>query len=267
MDAPIPHLNLDDINLQERIGKGNVSVFKATYKGENIAVKKMDCDKNEIVPEVQVHSSLPPHPNVLPLCGFAHSSDGFTTYICMELADMSLHHYLHAEREKKKKPSLQQSTKWASQIASGMHHLHQHELVHRDLKSANVLLFEKEDVVKLCDFGSAKQQECTATMTTMTGTHRWMAPELNQRAAAKVNPRCCDAFSYGMILYEIFAQEIPFSNIKDSIDVVYQIRSGDRPSIPYKAPQFIKDLMQCCWEQEPSNRPTFDVILQVRRSK
>ena len=71
----------------------------------------------------------------------------------MELGDKSLHHYLHTE---KKKPSLQQSTKWAMQIARGMDHIHEHGLVHCDLKSANVLLFEKEDITKICDFGSAQ---------------------------------------------------------------------------------------------------------------
>ena len=259
MDTSIPHLNLEDIDLQERIGKGTVSVYRATWAGEDIAVKKMDCDKNQILREVEVHNSLPPHPNVLPLLGVAHSNDGFTIYICMELADTSLHHYLHTA---KKKPSLPQSTKWAVQIARGMHHLHQHGLAHRDLKSANVLLFEKQDAMKVCDFGSARNLDGTATMTAMTGTLRWMAPEFNNTASTKVNQRC-DVFSYGMVLYEIFSHEVPFPDIKEAIDVIISIRSGQRPSIPEEVPQYIKDLMQFCWKQDPHDRPTFEVVLQV----
>ena len=224
-----------------------------------MAVKKMDCDINEIPDEVEIQSSLPPHPNVLPLLGVAHSRDGFTIYVCMELADKSLHHYLHTE---KKKPSLQQSTKWAVQIARGMLHIHQKGLAHRDLKSANVLLFEKEDITKVCDFGSARIFERTATITAMAGTYRWMAPEFNDTASAKYNQRC-DVFSYGMVLYELFAHEIPYSDIGDNVTVASSVRDGKRPPIPPDLPLYIKSLMQSCWEQKPADRPTFEKILQV----
>ena len=224
-----------------------------------IAVKKMDCDQYEIPREVTVQSNLPSHPNILPLLGITHSSDGFTIYICMDLADTSLHHYLHKE---KKKPTLQQSTEWAIQIARGMHHIHQHGVAHRDLKSANVLLFEKKGIVKICDFGSARPLENTATPTGMTGTYRWMAPEFNDQATTKVNQRC-DVFSYGMVLFEIFTHELPFSDLDDGV-VLSRIRDGERPSIPPELPSYIQMLMHSCWEHKPRDRPTFEQILQVR---
>ena len=227
--------------------------------GKAIAVKKLDCDKNEIPHEVEIQRNLPPHPNVLPLEGVMHNKDGFSIYICMELADKSLHHYLHTE---KKKPSLQQSTKWAMQIARGMLHIHQQGLAHRDLKSENVLLFEKENVVKLCDFGSARVLEHTTTVSGMRGTIRWMAPEFNDKASTKVNQRC-DAFSYGMVLYEIFAHQIPFIEISNHVVVATSILEGKRPSIPPKVPLYIKQLMESCWKHEPRDRPTFEEILQV----
>ena len=255
----LSHFKLKDINLGQRIGKGNVPVYKATMAGKAMAVKKMDCGKNEIPLEVEVNNILPPHPNVLPLLGVAHSKDGFSIYICMELADKSLYHYLHTE---KMKPSLQQSTNWAIQIASGMNHIHECGLAHRDLKSSNVLLFEREDVAKVCDFGSARVLERTATVTGMTGTYRWMAPEFNDKADTRVNRRC-DVFSYGMVLYEIFAQEIPFSDIDEDIDAATGIREGKRPSIPTEIPLYIKVLMQSCWKHNPYCRPYFQRILLV----
>ena len=226
---------------------------------EAIAVKKMDCDKNEIPREVEVHSNLPPHRNILPLLGIAHSNDGFSLYICVELADKSLYHYLHTE---KRKPSARQSTKWAVQIAQGMRHIHRHGLAHRDLKSANVLLFEKDDILKLCDFGSARVMEHTTTVTGMTGTYRWMAPEFNDKADTKVNQRC-DVFSYGMVLYELFTGEIPFSGVDDDVKVAMSIRNGKRPSIPSDVPRHVKKLLQSCWKNKPHDRPTFDGVLQV----
>ena len=209
MNTPsISRLDLMSITLEERIGHGNVSVFKAKMGGKAIAVKRMKCYENEIPREVEIHSNLPPHPNVLPLLGVAQ--DGDMIYICIDLADKSLHHYLHTE---KKKPSPQLSTKWAMQIAKGMHHLHEHGVAHRDLKSANVLLFDNENTAKLCDFGTARALDRTTTVTGMAGTYRWMAPEFNSKGSAKVNQRC-DVFSYGMLLFEIFAHEIPLSNIE-----------------------------------------------------
>ena len=253
----VSHLDLNDINLEKRIGRSNASVFKATLREKAIAVKKIDCDQNELPREVEVHSNLPPHPNVLHLLGVCQDDD--TLYICMELADKSLHHYLHTER---KKPSLEQSTKWALQIASGMNHIHQHGLAHCDLKSANVLLFGDEHIAKVCDFGSARVLERTATVTGMAGTYRWMAPEFDDKASIKVNQRC-DVFSYAMVLYEIFAQEIPFSDIDDTVTVTGHIRKGKRPSIPPGLPSYIKVLIQYCWKQKPHDRPTFEAILGV----
>ena len=98
--SPVPYLDLDGIDLEKRIARGTFPVYKATMEGQVIAVKRMDCDKNELPHEVQVHNNLPPHPNVLSLLGVTHSKDGFDIYICMPLAGKSL-----------------------DQIARGMHHL------------------------------------------------------------------------------------------------------------------------------------------------
>ena len=262
MNSPkLHHFNFSELDLQDRIGHGQFSVYKAKKGGEVIAVKERDCDKNEIPREVEVHSILPPHPNVLPLLGIAHSSDGFTLYICTPLADKSLYKYIHEEGMKL---SLEQGTKWALQIAQGMHHIHQHGLAHRDLKSANVLLFEKDDVLKVCDFGSARVLERTAVQTGMAGTYRWMAPEFNNKATMMANKRC-DVFSYGMVLYEMFAHELPFPD-QDDRQVLHSIRDGARPPIPPELPYHVQKFMEMCWKHRPNHRPTFETILEVNLS-
>ena len=229
--------------------------------GREIAVKKMNCDKGEVPEEVELQQSLSSHPNILPLLGVAHSKDMFTVYILMERADTSLHQYLHTE---KRKPSPQLSLDWAQQIARGLHHIHQHGLAHRDLKSANVLLFEKENIIKICDFGSAKVLDVTATTTGETGTYRWMAPEFLEKSK-KINQRC-DMFSYGMILYEIYAHEVPFSELKSEYKVASFIIDKKRPSIPSKLPKHLKTLMAQCWQHSAYDRPTSSDILTVRPS-
>ena len=229
--------------------------------GRKIAVKKMNCDKDEVPEEVKLQHRLSSHPNILPLLGVSHSKDMFTVYILMERADMSLYQYLHTE---KRKPSPQLSLDWAQQIARGLHHIHQDGLAHRDLKSANVLLFEKENIIKICDFGSAKILDVTAAKTGETGTYRWMAPEFLEKSK-KINKRC-DMFSYGMILYEIYAHEVPFSELKYEHKVVSFIIDKKRPSIPSKLPNYLKTLMAQCWEHNAYERPTSSDILTVRPS-
>ena len=229
--------------------------------GREIAVKKMNCDKDEVPEEVKLQHSLSSHPNILPLLGVSHSKDMFTVYILMERANMSLHQYLYRE---KRKPASQLSLDWAQQIARGLHHIHQHGLAHRDLKSANVLLFENQNILKICDFGSAKVLNVTATKTGEAGTFRWMAPEFIEQSK-KINQRC-DMFSYGMILYEIYAHEVPFSELKSEIEVALFIRDKKRPSIPSKLPKYLKTLIAQCWEHSAYDRPTSSDILMVRPS-
>ena len=225
-------------------------------------MKKMDCDKGEVPEEVELQQSLSSHPNILPLLGVSHSQNMFTVYILMERADMSLHQYLYRE---KRKPSPQLSLNWALQIARGLHHIHQHGLAHRDLKSANVLLFEKENIIKICDFGTAKVLEVTAIKTGEAGTYRWMAPEFFENSVETINQRC-DMFSYGMILFELYVHEVPFAELKFDRDIVSFIRDKKRPSIPSKLPKYLKTLIAQCWEHSAYDRPTSADILTVRPS-
>ena len=237
-------------------------MYEGVKDGQEIAVKIMTCERGKVPEEVKLQQSLSSHPNILPLLGVSHSQNKFQVYILMERADTSLYQYLYTE---KRKPSPQLSLDWAQQIARGLHHIHQHGLAHRDLKSANVLLFEKENIIKICDFGSAKILEVTAKKTAEAGTFRWMAPEFIEKSVKKINKRC-DMFSYGMILFELFTHEVPFADITSEIEAALFIRDKKRPSIPSELPKYLKTLMAQCWEHSAYDRPTSSDILMVRSS-
>lgn len=84
---------------------------------------------------IKIWSSLPQHPNTIIRLGVASSS--FNTYLVTELAtNGSLYKFLYDE---KKKPTVDQSLAWASDTARAMKHLHDHDIIHHDLKSANIL--------------------------------------------------------------------------------------------------------------------------------
>ena len=234
-------------------------MFKAKWKnGRKIAAKSYNGNLLEhSANEVEILASLPQHPNVLRFFGVVISQDGLNSLIVTELAfGGSLYAALHGER--REEPTADQSLGWAFQIASGMEHLHKYKIIHRDLKSPNVLL--SHGYAKLCDFGTARELSKTCLYTGQAGTFRWMAPEIAATIEHAVNNKC-DVFSYGMILYEIYALKIPFADIKGDVQVCFQIMGGKRPPIPAKLPSFLSTLLRDCWSNEPEERPSFERIV------
>ena len=259
-------INLSDLDIgNKRLGKGGFGdVYKGNWKkggGMTVAVKVTRPGDTETIPhEIKVWALLPQHQNIIALIGVAIGKH--VNYIVTELAiNGSLFDYLHI---KKKTPSVEQSLSWASDIAHGMQHLHHHDIIHRDLKSANVLL-TKVWVAKLCDFGTAREATHTTT-TEQAGTYRWMSPEVMRTAVAKINKKC-DLFSYGMIIVELFAHEIPYADLHDNIEVLLSVLSGKRPPIPPALPPYLHDLIKKCWEEDPYLRPSFDDFISKFKPK
>ena len=254
-------INRSDLDIGKGLGEGGFGcVFEGKWKtgGEmTVAIKVMQTREPGVIPEeIKVWDSLPPHRNIIMLIGIA--SVDFTIYIVTELAiNGSLFDYLHKE---KKTPSVNQSLAWASDVACGMKHLHDCDIIHRDLKSANVLLTSRW-VAKLCDFGTARELTHTTT-TEQAGTYRWMSPEIMRSAVAKINKKC-DLFSYGMILVELFAHEIPYADLHDNVEVLFSITKGERPPIPPNLPSCLHDLIKKCWEEDPHLRPSFDDFVKA----
>ena len=256
----------DLIISNKKLGKGGYgAVFEGNWKkigGKRVAIKVVRSSATDLR-EIQVWNSLPSHPNITMLFGVA--STKYSTYIVTELAvNGSLCDYLHSEM---KNPSVDQSLAWASDVAHGMKHLHDHDIIHRDLKSANILL-SSAWVAKLCDFGTARELMHTTT-TELAGTYRWMPPEIMRAAEARINKKC-DLFSYGMILYELFAHKKPYADLDGDVEVVTKVLAGKRPSIPRTLPRYLRQLLKSCWKEDPSQRPTFDdfcTSLQSQKNK
>lgn len=144
-------------------------------------------------------------------------------------------------------------------VANAMHFLHLQGIIHRDLKSMNVLLDSKY-YPRICDFGIARiYRETPQIMTVNIGTPHWMAPEaLNGEKYGFP----FDVYSYGMLLYELLTEKIPWENVNQEVVMRLVMIEGKRPQIPQKTPQQLKDLIEKCWAQNPDERPTFEYIYE-----
>eukprot|EP00727_Mastigamoeba_balamuthi_P005961 m51a1_g1985 putative pas domain-containing protein tyrosine kinase (696) ;mRNA; r:1140065-1153448 len=113
-------------------------------------------------------------------------------------------------------------------VCNAMTYLHKCNVVHRDLKSTNILLSSKM-VVKVSDFGLAAIKTANK-ISTLCGAIAWMAPEVISNGEYS---EASDVYSFGVVMHEILSCEMPFNGL-DKIAVVQEIMEGRRPVIPKK---------------------------------
>lgn len=268
-------LNSEEIDILEEIGDGVTSVvFKGMYNGHLVAVKEMSQNPNAMTPKARLNLERElgilqsvSHPNLVTFLG-ADEQCGkvrIVTDFCGGGAAFDLLHNTDIDL------SWRQKSQMLNDVAAAMTYLHafQPPIIHRDLKSLNLLL--KNEVltnkdpaeVKVTDFGLSRMIEehggGAAVMTKNAGTCHWMAPEVfgGNHYDCKV-----DVYSYSMILYEIVCQVIPFGSVPAN-KLGLRVVRGDRPDLgelPTECPIQLCNLMMKCWAQEPSNRPDFPTI-------
>jgi len=144
----------------------------------------------------------------------------------------------------------------AIDAAKGMEYLHSLQIMHRDLKSKNMLV-DRYNNVKLCDFGLCKVKTNDLN-TGGLGTISWMAPEVlsHENYSEKA-----DVYSFGVILWELLTCEEPFNDVP-IFSVPVMVTKGERPPIPKDCPSLFKKLIKSCWSQSPKSRPDFKNIIQ-----
>ncbi|XP_015206748.1 mitogen-activated protein kinase kinase kinase 9 [Lepisosteus oculatus] len=268
---PLHLLEIDfsELALEEIIGVGGFGkVYRALWRGLEVAVKAARRDPDEEVgqtlesvrQEAKLFAMLR-HPNIMGLVGVCLLEPNLC--LVMEFArGGSLNRVLSGKRIP---PHM--LVDWAVQIASGMHYLHCQAIVpiiHRDLKSSNILILEKVEnadlgnkTLKITDFGLAREWHRTTKMSA-AGTYAWMAPEVIRSSTFS---KGSDVWSYGVLLWELLTGEVPFRGI-DGLAVAYGVAMNKLAlPIPTTCPEPFAKLMEDCWNPDPHSRPTFTSIL------
>ncbi|KAG6646382.1 serine/threonine-protein kinase STY17-like isoform X3 [Carya illinoinensis] len=254
-------IDVRQLKTGNKVGSGSFGdLYKGTYFSQEVAIKVLKPERvnrrmlGEFSQEVYIMRKVR-HKNVVQFIG-ACTQPPNLCIVTEFMSRGSVYDFLHKQRGVFKLPSL---LKAAIDISKGMNYLHQNKIIHRDLKTANLLMDENE-VIKVADFGVARVQAQSGVMTAETGTYRWMSPEVIEHKAYDLK---ADVFSFGIVLWELLTGELPYSNLTPLQAAVGVVQQGLRPSIPKNTRPRLAELCERCWHQDAAQRPEFFEIVEI----
>ncbi|XP_051868161.1 mitogen-activated protein kinase kinase kinase 4 isoform X2 [Pristis pectinata] len=154
---------------------------------------------------------------------------------------------------------------YTKQITTAINVLHEHGIVHRDIKGANIFL-TSSGLIKLGDFGcSVKLKNIAQTMpgevNSTLGTAAYMAPEVITRAKGEGHGRAADVWSLGCVLVEMVTGKRPWHEYEHNFQIMYKVGMGHKPPIPERLSPEGKDFLSHCLESDPKHRWTSSQLL------
>uniref|UniRef100_A0A8D3DEG1 Mitogen-activated protein kinase kinase kinase 4 n=1 Tax=Scophthalmus maximus TaxID=52904 RepID=A0A8D3DEG1_SCOMX len=231
--------------------------------GELMAMKEIRFQPNdhktikETADELKIFEGIK-HPNLVRYFGVELHREEM--YIFMEYCD-------EGTLEEVSRLGLQEHVirLYSKQTTTAINVLHEHGIVHRDIKGANIFL-TSSGLIKLGDFGcSVKLRNNTHTMpgevNSTLGTAAYMAPEVITRAKGEGHGRAADIWSLGCVLIEMVTGKRPWHEYEHNFQIMYKVGMGHKPPIPEKLSTEGKDFLGHCLESEPKRRWTASMLL------
>ncbi|KAM0035083.1 putative dual-specificity kinase TKL-Pl-4 family [Helianthus debilis subsp. tardiflorus] len=261
------------------------TVHRGVYDGIDVAVKLLDWGEEGHRTEAEIQSLRAAftqevavwhkldHPNVTKFIGATMGSAelniqtdngqiSMPSNICCVVVEYlpggALKNYLIKNR--RKKLAFKVVVQMALDLARGLSYLHSEKIVHRDVKTENMLL-DKSRTIKIADFGVARVEASNPNdMTGETGTLGYMAPEVLNGNAYN---RKCDVYSFGICLWEIYCCDMPYPDLSFSEVTSAVVRQNLRPEIPRCCPSSLANVMKRCWDANPDKRPGMEEVVTM----
>lgn len=243
------------------IGRGQ---FGAVYRalnlntGQMVAVKRISLtglkedEISQLMREVDLVKSLS-HPSIVKYEGMARDED--TLSIVLEYAENgSLGQTLKAFG----KLNERLVASYVVKILEGLHYLHQSDVVHCDLKAANILT-TKTGNVKLSDFGVSLNLRAMEREKDVAGTPNWMAPEVIELKGA--SPKS-DIWSLGCTVIELLTGRPPYADIANGMSVMFRIVEDTEPPIPDAVSPLLNNFLRQCFQKDPAKRPDAEILCE-----
>jgi len=246
-----------DLEYGDILGEGGFgTVYQGVWHDSTVAIKQLkqqsltEDSVAELHAEATIMSQLH-NPHVLQFYGFCFDAPHFA--LVMEyMPEGSMYGLLHSDQAL----GWDARTTMGIDIGAGLAYLHKRDILHRDLKSMNVLLYQQggQYRCKLTDFGLSKIKTETKTITADSGqgTLAWMGPELFGRRA--VYAKASDIYSYAVVLWELATRATPFSDAHNPALIAKWVGDGEREDIPSDVPVPIRDVITEAWAQDPASR-------------
>ncbi len=252
-------IDYNDLILGKELGQGSFGiVYKGRYKsGGDIAIKQLQIGnlspaaQEEFQKEAEMMAQLR-HPNIVHFYGYCSIPK------CLVMEYMQKGSLFSVLQDKAQSLDWSARIRIAIDMVSSLAFLHSKAILHRDIKSLNVLL-DEQGKARLTDFGLSKVKNETKSLTKkiqknkeLVGTLPWIAPELfdGEKYTYK-----SDIYSLGITFWELASRQIPYAeHIPEAIPVF--VSRGKRETIPSDCPEKLAYLIQQCWAGNPEARPT-----------
>jgi len=197
------------------------------------------------------------HTNIVRVISFREQPPSLVMELCIESAFERIH----------TRDAPVQVRDFLLDAIKGLKYLHSVDVVHRDLKSHNVL-FDKRNVAKLADFGLARVSTASSAMytnQTFVGTVHYVAPEALAINDPKYSVKS-DIYAFAILAWEVSSRRIPYKKSEPSV-IVAMVRGGKREELKLLPDQELRPFIEKAWAQDPSERFSSEDILSLLRSK
>jgi len=251
-----------DYTILDEIGKGRFAVvYRARHieTGKIVAIKESNLNPSDIhlLPTIQREAGLLQqldHPNIVKIYEVVNTRK--KVYFILEYVNQGdLFKKLKQNGGSFPEPVV---SKYIHQVLLGINYLHTQNIIHRDIKAAN-LLIDSSGNIKLGDFGTAKLVDSTQKAMTAIGTPFWMAPEIIDLASCSVK---ADIWSVGCTVVELLTGQPPYFKYP-TITALYKICEEEHPPIPGGISKELEDfLLKGCFVKDPLKRASAENLLK-----